>query len=316
MGSLLRFQLLWCALVQVSGFAGIESIPAHHASLSHTLTLAHQQLESLQSSTTTLAKVVLRSYTDTLSAHPLSTKVMTGATLAIAGDAIAQSREPDPYDTNRAASFGVFDMAYRATQHALFPIIVRECHGQFILGALSALPWLAHMVSVENAASMECTLASQLGIVPFLYYPVFFSLTGAMQGLSVEGSIKRAQENFIPLMQRNLLFWIPVQFIQFGFIEENLQIPFLSVCGLCWTFILSVMAGSAKSYNDNEATTTNNNINELTSTDAHVNVVAEAAASEIYSTNCSNDNNDRGSEVKRIHLKQKKSSSTQTKVKL
>ena len=49
-------------------------------------------------------------------------------------------------------------------------------------------------------------------------------------------------------MKRNLLFWIPVQFVQFGYIQEDLQIPFLSMCGLAWTFILSVAAGSAKSY--------------------------------------------------------------------
>merc|ERR1719215_693459 len=95
---------------------------------------------------------------------------------------------------------------------------------------------------------MEQTLASQLGIVPFFYYPVFFALTGAIQGLSMSGSLTRAQENFLPLMKRNLLFWIPVQFVQFGYIPEDFQIPFLSVCGLGWTFILSVAAGSAKSY--------------------------------------------------------------------
>ena len=99
----------------------------------------------------------------------------------------------------------------------------------------------------QNFAALEQTLASQLGVVPFLYYPVFFAMTGFIQGLTMEGSVDRAKEKFVPLMQRNLLFWIPVQFIQFGFIEESLQIPFLSVCGLAWTFILSVMAGDANS---------------------------------------------------------------------
>ena len=50
-------------------------------------------------------------------------------------------------------------------------------------------------------------------------------------------------------MKRNLLFWIPVQFIQFGYIQEDLQIPFLSLCGLAWTFIISISAGSTKQYN-------------------------------------------------------------------
>lgn len=192
---------------------------------------------------------LLGKYTTALAEHPLPTKMATGATLAVAGDAIAQqSSDEQEYDVRRASSFGVFDMAYRALQHAAFPIIVASCQGQF----------LSNVLPHDMAAAMEQTLASQLGIVPFLYYPAFFALTGAVQGLDTEAAVTRAKENFLPLMQRNLLFWIPVQFIQFGFIQEELQIPFLSVCGLAWTFILSVNAGSTKSYvseEDGEAAT-------------------------------------------------------------
>lgn len=170
---------------------------------------------------------------------------MTGATLAVCGDAIAQSKDKEnDYDKRRAASFAAFDMSYRAVQHFSFPVIVAACHGQY----LGSLPILGDVFDASQFAAMEQTLASQLGIVPFFYYPVFFALTGAIQGLTVSGSITRAQENFLPLMKRNLLFWIPVQFVQFGYIQEDLQIPFLSICGLAWTFILSAAAGSAKSY--------------------------------------------------------------------
>ena len=62
--------------------------------------------------------------------------------------------------------------------------------------------------------------------------------------------MERAKEKFIPLMKRNLLFWIPVQFVQFGFVEDGLQIPFLSLCGLMWTVILSAVAGSTLAYNE------------------------------------------------------------------
>ena len=171
---------------------------------------------------------------------------MTGATLAVCGDAIAQQQAAASsfdqnqnqnnfdYDQRRALSFAVFDMAYRALQHYAFPLIVATCHGQFL-----------------GNDALEQTLVSQLGIVPFLYYPVFFTVSGTIQGLSASHMIARAQETFVPLMQRNLLFWIPIQFIQFGYIQEDLQIPFLSCAGLAWTFILSMYAGSAKSYNSN-----------------------------------------------------------------
>ena len=194
---------------------------------------------------------VATTYTDLLAQHPLVTKMATGGVLATCGDSIAQSKIPDqPYDKRRAASFMLFDMAYRAVQHLSFPVIVHECQGQYMDGLISSL----HLSSLlqmptEYSAAVEQTLASQLGIVPFFYYPVFFTLTAFIQGLSAQGAVERAKENFLPLMKRNLLFWLPVQFVQFGFIDENLQIPFLSVAGLCWTFILSTAAGSASSYN-------------------------------------------------------------------
>eukprot|EP00522_Entomoneis_paludosa_P018845 CAMPEP_0172441866 /NCGR_PEP_ID=MMETSP1065-20121228/2378_1 /TAXON_ID=265537 /ORGANISM="Amphiprora paludosa, Strain CCMP125" /LENGTH=225 /DNA_ID=CAMNT_0013191461 /DNA_START=232 /DNA_END=909 /DNA_ORIENTATION=+ len=184
-------------------------------------------------------------YKDSLVEHPLLTKMATGGLLASAGDAIAQSRTEDPYDKPRALSFMAFDMCYRALQHVAFPIIVHQCHGQFLGPLVTQLP-------TDYAAAMEQTLASQLGIVPFLYYPIFFAVSGAIQGLTADAAVDRAKENFLPLMKRNLLFWIPVQFVQFGFIDEQLQIPFLSVAGLCWTFILSAAAGSAKGYNNSQ----------------------------------------------------------------
>ena len=219
----------------------------------------HATLATLQHSGMAIAGKLSGAYTHALRQHPLATKMFTGGILATTGDAIAQSQTngDEPYDKKRAASFMAFDMAYRAVQHAAFPIIVAACHGQYIGEALSALHLSTlqqHLVvPTEYAAAMEQTLASQLGIVPFIYYPVFFALTGFVQGLSVDGAMDRAKQNFLPLMKRNLLFWIPVQFIQFGFIDEQLQIPFLSAAGLCWTFILSVTAGSTRSYNNNQA---------------------------------------------------------------
>ena len=75
---------------------------------------------------------VLESYKHLLSTHPLSTKMMTGATLAVCGDAIAQSQDDKEYDKRRAASYAAFDMAYRAVQHLSFPLIVAACHGQYL----------------------------------------------------------------------------------------------------------------------------------------------------------------------------------------
>jgi len=192
-------------------------------------------------------------YKNLLATSPLTTKMVTGGLTAILGDAIGQaannkdSSSPQPYDTRRAISFVLFDMAYRALQHWAFPAITEACRGQYAVALLSTVG-LSSIAdnNVGILAAIEQTMANQLGIVPFLYYPVFFSLTTIVQGASMKEGFERASSIFIPLMKRNLLFWVPIQFVQFRFIEESLQVPFVIVAGLIWTIILSVVAGSAK----------------------------------------------------------------------
>lgn len=186
-------------------------------------------------------------YRQELRNDPLKTKVVTGICLAVVGDAIAQARDPADYNVKRAVSFAAFDGCYRAVQQFTYPPMMQLCSGKVSGAALAALgiattsPEQVHLL-----ASVEQTLASQLVIIPFLYYPVFYAVTGVVQGLTAEETISRAKETFFPLMKRNLQFWIPVQFVCFNFIEENLQIPILIVCGLVWTIILSIVAGAAK----------------------------------------------------------------------
>ena len=188
-------------------------------------------------------------------------------------DVKQQQQQNGWYDVRRACSFALFDMTYRALQHTTFPVIIHECHGQYLLGIWNSLVTtsmtimntpndviLAATTSVSSAtafaAAMEQTLASQLLIVPFLYYPAFFIMTSIIQQLTYQQAIQRVQDTFVPLMQRNLLFWIPIQYIQFGYVPIELQIPFLSVCGLVWTIIISLIAGSTTKYSTCTCTST------------------------------------------------------------
>lgn len=186
-------------------------------------------------------------YRGSLDVHPIATSMVTGGILAFLGDFIAQkanaSSPDDKYDPTRAASLVSFDVVYRASQCALFPEIVKLCDGRH-LGSI--LPMADLSGDMHNLAVLEQTLANQFVVIPFFYYPVFFTLTGFAQGLSAEASLERAQSTIVPLLKRNWLFWIPVQYFQFGYVEEQLQIPFLCVAGLAWTFILSATAGSAQ----------------------------------------------------------------------
>ena len=190
----------------------------------------------------------LDGYMTALAVSPLETKVATAATLAVAGDAIAQSSDPETsYDKKRAASFVLFDAAYRGGfQHAAFPWIIDHCRGT-TLAAASELVNLDSSVlpPADLLAAIECTAFNQLLVVPIVYYPLFFAITGAVQGLTIDGSLERARDRFVPLTLRNWAFWIPAQFVQFAFVDEPLQVPFTCAMGLVWNVILSSLAGSA-----------------------------------------------------------------------
>jgi hypothetical protein len=190
---------------------------------------------------------LLGRYRELLSIYPLPTQVLTGGTLAIVGDAIGQRTDKGyyVYDSRRGVSFMAFDMTYRTVQHFIFPWVSLHFHGQYLSALVTSLG-IIHQDQPLFAA-IEETLVNQLLVVPLFYYPAFFSFTAIIQGQSVLEGVQRAKSMFLPLMQRNLAYWLPVQFIQFRYIEENFQIPFVCLAGLCWTIILSASAGSSSS---------------------------------------------------------------------
>ena len=65
--------------------------------------------------------------------------------------------------------------------------------------------------------------------------------------------IERARTTFWPIMKKNWAFWLPVQYYQFSYVDEPLQIPFLCLVGLIWTMILSASAGSVEEFKDEDS---------------------------------------------------------------
>lgn len=189
-------------------------------------------------------------YVGALSTNPLETKVATAAGLAVVGDGIAQRSSGEPYDRARALSFVLFDASYRGGfQHVAFPWIVEQCQGDVLRAALETLPLDATQQLADATpalAAIECTAFNQLVIVPVVYYPLFFAVTGAVQGLSLEASLARARERFLDLCTRNWKFWIPAQFCQFAFLDMEWQVPYTCIMGLVWNVILSASAGSVR----------------------------------------------------------------------
>jgi hypothetical protein len=112
-------------------------------------------------------------YQNSLVNHPLSTKVGTGAVLAILGDALAQSTTAGDrggrYDKRRALSFACFDSCYRVFQHNMFPFVIALCKGNVFR---AVLPWVVPSVS----AAVERTLLYQLVVVPVSQFSISLDL--------------------------------------------------------------------------------------------------------------------------------------------
>ena len=110
-------------------------------------------------------------YRQALDAKPLQTKIMTGCTLAIVGDAIAQKRDPTAeYDLKRAASFVAFDGCWRAVQVGTYKPLIETCTGQFSLNLLKhVLPNTFDEMNPYLFGAMEQTLVSQLVLIPGTY---------------------------------------------------------------------------------------------------------------------------------------------------
>uniref|UniRef100_A0A7S2HNS7 Uncharacterized protein n=1 Tax=Octactis speculum TaxID=3111310 RepID=A0A7S2HNS7_9STRA len=187
-----------------------------------------------------LSNVLYKPYQNSLVNNPLITKVITGAVLAIVGDAVAQATSDEVgFDRRRAVSFAAFDACYRFFQHYMFPVIIGLGQGNVVKHILPAF-------LIPAAAAMEQTALYQFGIIPILYYPIFFSFTGFIQGLSIRQAWDRMKLQFFPCWRRNLMFWIPTQLCLFGIVADKWQIPFACVMGMLWSMILSKTAGKTK----------------------------------------------------------------------
>lgn len=188
----------------------------------------------------------LESYSNSLTTRPIPTKIATGAVLAGVGDALAQSRVKDqPYDKFRTASFSAFDSCYRVFQHFAFPQIVGRCRGNILAGIVAKVGIDASGGLMRYLYAAEQTLAYQFIVVPFIYYPVFFTFTGLVQGLSLADTFARARRDYLKCWSKNLQFWIPMQYYMFGYLGQQWQIPFSCVMGIVWSTILSAFAGAA-----------------------------------------------------------------------
>jgi len=163
--------------------------------------------------------------------------------------------------------------------------------------AYTSMPWWQYFDVVSQIEDVMGTLqdpptAWQVALskvllnqgltIPFVYMPLFFGVTGAVGGLSVEQSLARAQSLYLPLLQRNYLYWIPMQFIQFYVLPVDLQVPFVCVASLVWTIILSSISSNAtQEMEESTAVLDDTTTSTIITTDTTDLVTAETVVDEL-----------------------------------
>lgn len=184
-----------------------------------------------------------------------------------------------PYDVKRGAAFLVFGALYTGLfQHYWFAYLsahIREWGSAVGIwgvdppatrptaealwqysrggGGNTADEWWSYFDLVARfqnpptdvAVAVAKVAVNQFFVVPAIYMPLFFAVTGALGGLNVNQAQARARSLYLPLLQRNYFYWLPMQFVQFFVVPPEWQIPFVSLASLAWTIVLSSIGGSS-----------------------------------------------------------------------
>ena len=172
-------------------------------------------------------------YDTALSTNPVATRVATAASLAVVGDAIVQQQQGDSYNVNRMAGLAAVEATYRGMmQQPMLNFLAANFDGSLLQPLLPLLP-------LTLCAAFERTLINMFVFATLVYYPLFFAITGHLQGLTFKQSFERAKRRYAGLLGVSTAFWLPVQLLQFLCVPAKYQVPFISLAGCVWNIILS-----------------------------------------------------------------------------
>lgn len=158
-------------------------------------------------------------------------------------------------DLARLATFSTFGFVWMgAFQYMLF---VKFFQGYLFpsAAAFAAKPLLQKARDPRGCFNVLMQVAIDQGIhMPFLFLPVFYSLKEALQGDAAEqeahGSsifrtaISKWRNNFAQDCLACWTIWVPAQLINFSFMPSHLRVPFVAMCSLAYTAVLSITRGN------------------------------------------------------------------------
>lgn len=166
-------------------------------------------------------------YNALLVSHPVSTKIVTGSTIALIGDVNCQV-------------FLEVDQPFSAKRAVIFTLI----GGVFIVPILHV--WYGFLrravPGTSNLAIAKRLAMDQLGFAP-TFLPIFFTALLTLEG-DVDKVPEKIKNDWWPAVTANWVLWVPAQLINFRFVPGSLQVLFSNVVGLFWNSYLSFLSHS------------------------------------------------------------------------
>jgi len=177
---------------------------------------------------------LLAAYTGLLVSDPVPTKIATATVLGAAGDVVAQLTEA----ASKEGKFSFVLDQKRGLSMLAFSALYTGAFQSWYIGFLQENVHLADPIADAAVKTGLC----QFGSIPLVYMPTFFLVTGAVRGMDLQSGIDNAKANYLRIYSRNVGYWIPVQMVQFFYVPQEWQIPFLCAAGFTWSVILSSIA--------------------------------------------------------------------------
>lgn len=191
----------------------------------------------------------------------------TGGALSVAGDVIAQtltnkdggggsapgSLPPRDWDAVRTTAMGAFGALYTGgAQHYIFGFI-----------------------NEQLTDPVQRLAVAQFCFIPLLYYPTYLLLVPTLRSLSADdpdaerARLRQQVLGRLPAtLMRNWGFWLPVQFVQFSFVPDDMHVTYCAAFGVVWNAILSwstMQQGTVPSMPSSTATTTSEEVSAASS---------------------------------------------------
>ena len=207
--------------------------------LGNTALLRHSQSRRCASSAATqTVPLTLRArlrgayliYDELLQTQRLITTTVTGAVLAVLGDAFTQVATTGwtSYDLYRGVGFGFFGATVTGPVNFVWLNLLNDAVNR--LAPQGGMRAVVAKVTIQSAFFQ-----------PFVYVPLFFGFTAAFRGWSPQQARERIGAEYVGTLQSLWAFWTPICVFTFACLPVRQQAIFFSGVSLAWNAILSFL---------------------------------------------------------------------------